>query len=206
MNCKTRVFVLVLGCLLRDLTRAYSAETDSDAVKNADAFLSALKIMELAEGKQAVAETSWPGYMDQLPVLLNANKLFDGMFATDAAGIIGYKRLVQAKIQSQEGGELTEKYLLISYRDKQSGRWRVWAFVKIAGIDVDHEIEAAREALKEYANYRNYAFWLGIGGRLLAAKQALGLVSPTTYSGDRGASYKQEDLNIVAAIESMCGR
>jgi|ERR1700730_10336330 len=206
MNCKARTFTFLIGCLLEALATACSADTDPDAVKNADAFLGALKIFELAEGKQAVAETSWPGYMDQLPTLLNAEKLFDGMFATDAPGIVGYKRLIQAKVQSQEGGELTEKYLLISYRDKQSGKWRVWAFIKIAGIDVDHEIEAAKEALKQHANYRNYAFWLGIGGRLLTAKQALALVSPTTYSGDQGAYYKQQDLNILAAIESICGR
>jgi hypothetical protein len=191
--------------LTRGLATACIADTDPDAVRNADAFLTALKIFELAEGKQAVAETSWPGYMDQLPVLLNAEKLFDGMFATDAPGIVGYKRLLQAKVQSQEEGELTEKYLLISYREKQSGKWRVWAFIKIAGIDVDHEIESAKEALKQYANYRNYAFWLGIGGRLLTAKQALLLVSPGTYSGDRGAYFKQQDSNVLAAIDSVCG-
>ena len=181
-------------------------DVKSAAVKSADDFLAALKIFELSEGKRAIAETAWPSYLDELPVLLENEKLFDGMFPTDAPGVLGYKRLVQAKVQSEGGAQLTQKYLLVSYSDKESGRWRVWAFIKIAGIDVDHEIQAAREALKEYANYRNYAFWLGIGGRLLAAKQTLASVPPTTYAGDGGAYYKRQDMDTVAAIESICGK
>ncbi len=206
MNWKIGNLRSLSGLLILAFATVCRADTNKDAAKNADDFLAALKIFELPEGKQAVAESSWTANLDELPVLLEQEKLFEGMFATDAPGIIGYKRLLRATVQSKGGAQLTEKYLLVSYEDRQSGRWKVWAFIKIGGIDVDHEIEAAKEALKAHSNYRNYAFWLAVGGKLLAAKQALTMAPGTSYQGGKGAYYHQQDLDEIAAIQLICGQ
>jgi len=166
--------LFILACAI-----ACRADADKDAAKTADNFLAALKIFELPEGKQAVAESSWSANLDKLPVLLEEEKLFEGMLSTDVPGVVGYKRLIQARVQSQGGLPLTEKYLLVSYKDQQMGKWKIWEFRKISGTDVEHEIDAAKqeighsESLKDQFTYRNYAYWLALGGRLLAAKEAL---------------------------------
>src|SRR5439155_27113870 len=93
--------------------------------------------------------------LEQLPVLLEQEKLFDGVFPTDVAGIDGYRRLIQTKVQSEGNMQLTEKYLLVSYRDQQTGKWKVWGFRKISGIDVEYEIDAARTRLGDCTNSYN---------------------------------------------------
>lgn len=208
MNTLTRlisVFILTLA------TVCY-AETNKDAVKNADEFLAALKVLELPEGKQAISAASWSVNMDKLPVLLEQEKLFDAIFQTDAPGIKGYKRLIQAKVQSKGGMQLSEKYLLVSYRGKQTGRWRVWEMREISGIDVDHEIDAAKTSLgdtkyvPDQVNYRNYGYWLALGGKILAAKQAL----ETALAMDKrnhGQYFPQERCqNEVTTLQSICGQ
>ena len=183
-----------------------------DAAKNADAFLAALKILELPEGKQAEADTSWLVNMEQLPVLLEQEKLSDSVFPTDVAGVDGYRRLIQAKVQSEGDTQLTEKYLIVSYRDQRTGKWKVWGFRKISGIDVEYEINAARTNLSDTAyvsaqgNYWRYAYWLELGGRILAARQAL----ETALATDRRSHdqyFQQEHCqNELTAIQAICGQ
>jgi hypothetical protein len=189
-----------------------AAEIEKDAGANADEFLAALKIYELAEGKQAAKAAAWPVNLREIPVLLEQEKLFEGMLPRDAAEVTGYKRLIQAKVQSKDGTPLTEKYLLVSYRDKQASRWRVWEMRKISGIDVEHEIQAAKNGLgdtkyvPDQVNYRNYAYWLALGGRVLAAKQAL----ETALAMDKRSHaqyFPQERCqDELTAIQSICGK
>jgi hypothetical protein len=200
-----------IGYLVWAFATACYADADSDAVKNADDFLASLKIFELPEGKEAVAKTSWSANLDALPVLLEQEKLFDGMFPTDAHGVNGYKRLIQAKVQSEGNTQLTEKYLLVSYSDQQTGKWKVWSIRKIGGIDVEYEINAARAHLGDtrYApdqvNYRHYAYWLGLGGKILAAKQALETALAMDKLGPAQGFSQERCQSELAAIQSICG-
>ena len=56
------------------------------------------------------------------------------MLPTDAPGVTGYKRLIQAKVQSEGAVALAEKYLLVSYKDMRTGRWKVWEMRKSAAL------------------------------------------------------------------------
>ena len=161
--------------------RQQTLEMDNDASKNADEFLAALKIFEIPEGKEAAIATAWPVAIEDLPVLAEQHELFEGMFATDAPGVLGYKRLLQASVQSQSGSPLTEKYLLVSYRPSQNGKWKVWKLARITKESVEDNIAGYQNGIQGTESrympiqyyYRHYGYWLCIAGKLRAGKQAL---------------------------------
>jgi flagellar biosynthesis GTPase FlhF len=150
---------------------------DDEARKTAEAFLAAVKIAEVPEGLQAARDAAW--HIGNLPVLLEYTTLFEGMFDTDIAGIRGYKRLLETKIQSKGGVPLTAKYILISYKDRTSGKWKVFDFRELEATSAEEEAAAAKRDLgdtkyiKDQFNYRNYAYWLILSGRLREAGQAI---------------------------------
>ena len=121
------------------------AQANPEAAKNADAYLSALKIAEIPEGVQAAKQAAWK--IDKLPVLQDYTKLYEGVFDTDVPNIKGYKRLVQAKIQSEGRTPLETKYILISYPDHKTLQWRVYDFRELKATSIEHEVEAAKRNL-----------------------------------------------------------
>lgn len=152
------------------------AQVDSNAVKNADSLLAAVKIAEIPEGVQAARAASWK--IGKLPVLLDYTKLYEGMFDTDIPSVKGYKQLLEVKIQSEGSTSLTTKYILISYKDLKSGMWKVFDFRELKGTSIEQELEAAKRDLgdttfmKDQFNYRRYAYWLMLAGELQEAKLA----------------------------------
>jgi len=180
-----RVVILVAAALsvwLIMISPAISAETtqqnaDPQASKDSDRFLQGLKIADLLEGKQILSKTAWK--LEKLPVLMNHETLFEGMFDSDISGLRGYKRLLQVSLQSKAGTELKKKYILISYKDHTSGTWKVLSFRESA--DVEFEYNAAKKRKDEIKsgqrdelqfNYRRYAFWASLGGKLQEALDA----------------------------------
>ena len=180
-----RVVILVAAALsvwLIMISPAISAETtqqnaDPQASKDSDRFLQGLKIADLLEGKQILSKTAWK--LEKLPVLMNHETAFEGMFDSDISGLRGYKRLLQVSLQSKAGTELKKKYILISYKDHTSGTWKVLSFRESA--DVEFEYNAAKKRKDEIKsgqrdelqfNYRRYAFWASLGGKLQEALDA----------------------------------
>jgi len=180
-----RVVIFVAAALslwLIMISPAISAETtqqnaDPQASKDSDRFLQALKIADLPEGKQILSKTAWK--LERLPVLMNHETLFEGMFDSDISGLCGYKRLLQVSLQSKAGTELKKKYILISYKDHISGTWKVLSFRESA--DIEFEYNAAKKRKDEIKsgqrdelqfNYRRYAFWASLGGKLQEALDA----------------------------------
>jgi hypothetical protein len=100
---------------------------------------------------------------------MNHETLFEGMFDSDISGLRGYKRLLQVSLQSKAGTELKKKYILISYKDHTSGTWKVLSFRESA--DIEFEYNAAKKRKDEF-NYRRYAFWASLGGKLQEALDA----------------------------------
>ncbi len=136
------------------------------AAKNADAYLAALKIADIPEGAQALREAAW--HLDELPVLQEYSKLYEGLFDTDVENVRAYKRLVQAKIQSRARTILEVKYILISYKELKTGKWRVYEFRELRS-SVEEAVEYFRKKLgdtkdKDQFNYRHYAYWLMMAG------------------------------------------
>jgi hypothetical protein len=216
-----RVVILIgaaLSVWLIMISPAISAETtqqnvDPQASKDSDRSLQALKIADLPEGKQILSKTVWK--LEKLPVLMNHETLFEGMFDSDISGLRGYKRLLQVSLQSKAGTELKKKYILISYKDHTSGTWKVLSFWE--STDVEFEYNAAKkrkDGIKSgqrdelQFNYRRYALWASLGGKLQEALDAylkaaeLNLANPSFLSQE---SF-DEDVGIMQRIIGKKGK
>ena len=153
------------------------SQVDASASKVADKYLSALKIIDLPEGRAMLSEAEWekPVY-NEYPVFMEASTLFESMFATTIPGIQGYKRLVLLKTISKAKTPLIERYLLICYRDKRSQKWKVLDFT--VSIDLEYWIRetknklSGKHILPAQYNYREYGFFLLAAGKIDQAKEA----------------------------------
>jgi len=120
-----------VGCLILVTAPLAAQSVNSDAAKAADAYLTAVKIAVLAEGKQALSQLTWSwSGQDPYPSYTEITTLFEGMFSTDVAHVSGYKRLVDLKALTESGGVVTKQYMLIAYPEAASGKWKIAAFRK----------------------------------------------------------------------------
>lgn len=153
------------------------SQIDPFASKVADRYLNSIKLIDLPEGKKMLSETEWekPAY-NNYPVFTEVSTLFEGMFSTDIAGIQGYKRLIELKAVSKAGTPLLERYILISYKDKGSQKWKVFGFT--TGTDVEYWVQATAKRLgdtrflSDQLNYRLYGYHLLLAGKINQAKEA----------------------------------
>jgi hypothetical protein len=181
------------------LLRAASAsaqDVDKNASKVADAYLAAVKIAELPEGKQVLARVTWDwsGQSDY-PSYSEVKTLFEGMFPTDTDNVFGYKRLVELRALTESGAISVKHYILIAYRDATSGVWKVLVFR--GAEDLDHEALAAQpkpvgnncvdaSTVEHFApvqlpdlavpcqiEYKKYGYWSLLAGKINQAKEAL---------------------------------
>jgi hypothetical protein len=85
--------------------------------------------------------------------------------------------MLEVKVSSRAGTELSKKYIAILYRDTSSGNWKVFDF---RSGDFDYEVAAVEKELENPApfpkvqvHHRRHAYWLTMAGKPLAAKEAL---------------------------------
>lgn len=195
MKKNTLTGIVALSICFVFMLPAYSAEVvkkgvDAQASKDADRFLEGLKIADLPEGKQILKETSW--HLKEIPILHGQKALFEGMFDTDMPNMKGYKRLLEVTVQSKAGTNLTKKHILISYKDKHSGTWKVLAFRESS--DVEAAVKYFKEKLgdtsifKDQTNYASYGYWTSLAGKLQESFEAykraadLNRADPAKYS------------------------
>ncbi|MGD0350315.1 MAG: hypothetical protein ABSB84_08390 [Verrucomicrobiota bacterium] len=203
---KNILCILAAAALFFLSSKACSAQVDSNAVKNADDFLAAVKIAEIPEGIQAVKQSAWS--IDKLPVLQDYTKLYDGTFDTDVPNIKGFKRLVQAKVQSRNMAIIDTRYILISYQDHKSGQWRVYGFTELKDTTVESELSFFSQQLGNTQfvpaqfNYWHFAYWLGLSGKLkasqLASEKAITLNA--AHPNPDFPSWRNDNVRIVKAI------
>jgi hypothetical protein len=180
------------------------SQVDSSAAKVTDKYFNGIKLIDLPEGKKILSETEWekPAYSNY-PVFTEASTLFEGMFSTDLVGIQGYKRLVELKAVSKAGTPLLERYILISYNDKKSQKWKVFGFT--TGTDVDYWVEATAKRLgdtrimPDQYNYRLYGYHLLLAGRVNQAKEAFQKASQLNKQNPDPRS-QQSDFDIFIEI------
>ena len=195
-------------------TKPVPTDPLSDARTVTDAYLQAVRIIEVPEGKAAVAANSWGGRFTafaprDLPSIKVASTLFDGLFDTDIPGVKGYRRLLQAsiisagqtddeKIRGEAGtpaGAVKEgKYVAVAYMDAASKKWMVFALVP--ATDVAGEISKTREYIEshklpsaEKAFYRIIAFYQILDGKFGDARMAIDSSKRLQY--DSGSDYKK---------------
>ncbi len=155
---KILMFILIVSC-----TQSLCfAASDEAAKRAADRFLMGIKLIELSEGKQILAETAWFP-QSKYPVFTDESTLYEAMFPTDNPKIMGYKRLIQAKAVSHARTPLIQKYLLISYKDMRTGMWKVLEFRE--AVDTESE---ARHACS-HGNDGQCAYWSAMAGNLSQA-------------------------------------
>jgi hypothetical protein len=155
-----------------------SGAVDADARASADKFISAMKIAsEVPEARQTVRQLSWVDI--HAMELIGETTIYEGMFDTDIQGIKGYKRLIEARLRSQGSTEASARYVLLAYKDRTSGIWKVFEIRDLKGSSSNNEVEAAAKGLddtsyggKKQRNYRRYAYWLAFDGKVGMAKQA----------------------------------
>jgi len=145
-----------------------------DAQKTKTDFLQALKILDLPEGKELLAELVFETN-NSYPVVSSSNLIFEKLFDTDINGIKGYKALLEIQTLSKANTPLTIRYLLISYHVKKENKWKVFEFRE--SIDVEREIMLAKSDLDKISKYlelqyklRRLAYWQILNGELLESK------------------------------------
>ena len=186
-----------------------SGAVDADAKASADKFISAMKIAaEVPEAQQTVRQLSWAATRGVQ--VLGESTLYEGMFDTDLEGIKGYKRLIDAKVRNQAGAEQAVRYVLVAYKDRSSGSWKVFDIRDLNGSNSDHEVEAAAAQLedtqygKKQLNYRRYAYWLAFDGKVGKAKQAYDTANELNKA-DPDPNWQKFETGRFQALQAITG-
>lgn len=157
------------------------AGIDPHAVKSADIFLKGIKLIDLPEGKKMISEAVWHS-KQTYPVYTESSTLFEGMFETGYPKIKGYKRLMEVKVVSKGATPLLKQYLLISYKDLTTSKWKIWYFNE--SVDVEYEAQAACKDVDTLTNddrrinrklqkkYLRCGHWSTTAGKFIQAKSA----------------------------------
>ena len=152
-------------------------ESDLEKVKKvADKFMMGAQASITPEGKALLSETAIPKI--QYPILIDQKMIMENLFESDILGVHGFKRLLQVKIQSKAGTELSKQYILIAYKRIDSGEWKVWQFAEANDAEKSMLFFKGILDRKDY-KYTNrsielmhFGYWATMAGKLNAAKSA----------------------------------
>ena len=167
--------------------------TQSDQKRAHDSvmkFLQGIRLAALPEGKRLLSETQWIlGQADRgrnyysRPEYTEVASLYAGLFDTDNVAVKGYKELFDMKAVTKAGTTRNVKYLAISFKDADSGKWRILSTLDNvddeSGLDIDYAVEYFKSRLTDTQftsakdNYATYGTSLLRSGRIQEAKAAL---------------------------------
>lgn len=153
-------------------------------------FLQGLRIAQLSEGKRLLAETQWIlGQADRganfysRPYYTEVTSLFASLFDTDVPSVRGFKEMFAMKAVTKGGTTRNLKYLVIAFKDADSGSWKLFSTHDDAdgesSVDVERQVEFFKSVLADtrYTSARDhfasYGDWLLRSGRIRAAKLVL---------------------------------
>lgn len=198
--CMLTVVLFLVPILCRPTFAVGDKQSLEEQAKTAaDRYLQGIKIVDLPEGKRILNETAWK--VGEIPVLIDYNTIYEGMFDTDVVGLKGFNRILQVKLQSKAGTELSKRYILVAYKDISSGKWKVFDFRESA--DLEYEMNAAKsnigdtQYIKDQHNYRNYAYWAVLAGKLRVAREAYQKAAEVNRSNpDSYVSQEAFDRNV----------
>ena len=152
-------------------------ESDLDIAKKvADKFILGVQSSTIPEGKAILQETAFPGI--EFPVLIEQKTIMETMFETDIPQFQGFRRLMQVKVQSKAGTELSKQFVIVAYKQTGTVNWKVWEFREAS--DALANMAYFKDILdrKDYkytnrsSELTHYAFWAVLAGKLTDAKQA----------------------------------
>lgn len=198
----TCLLALSVACQATDISTAPKSNQNSPQ-KQVDKFLQGMRISELPEGKAIIADTMWPQW-GTLPILLDYETIYEGMFDTDIPGLRGYKRLLRAKLKSKAGTPLEERCLVVAYPRHKDGKWLVLVFSD--ETDVDGAIAYGEKQLgvtlysADQYNWRFVALWYAAAGRL---KDALTAYDKAYQLHKKDPSQRAKDSDFAPHAETI---
>jgi len=204
-----KILLMIVSIFISHILNVAYAQNNrlnDNAREAVDVFLKGMKIVELTEGKEMVATTSWPQWANN-PVLLKYESLYEGMFNTDIDSIKGYKRLLDAQVKSEAGTPLDKRILVVAYPGARDKKWRVLVFS--TGTDIEKQISYGEQELgntkysKDQINYRFLAYWYAAAGKLKDSYRAykkagdLNRRDPSPYSSQSDFDIHVETLRQI---------
>lgn len=192
-------------------TATTSKQSDEDAAGAAvDTFMRGIKLIDLSEGKQMLRDIQWVnGQADygqnfySRPAYSEATVLFQGLFDTDVDGVKGYKRLMELKAISEAKTPLIVRFLVIAFKEKSTGRWKILDSGTDDSVDVEQSVRYFAANLKNtqvtsaQENYLTYGQWLLKAGRVIEARNALRTAAESHAQPDGSSGLFAAKANII---------
>jgi hypothetical protein len=183
-------------------------------------FLQGLRIKELPEGKKLLGETQWilgPADRGQnfysRPDYTEVTSIYAALFDTDVPSVKGYKELLDMKGVTNSGTARSLKYLIITFKDTTSGKWKILRTLDNdkddlgTALDIDAQVEffknnlADTRSLSPKNNYLIYGGWLLCGGRIKEARSALETAQTASDMGAYSRPDPIHDIQVTALLE-----
>src|SRR5579863_4226111 len=125
--------LLIWPCMGQQSGTGQTAQSDQlQAHDSVMKFLQGIRLAALPEGKRFLSETQWIlGQADRgrnyyfRPEYTEVTSLYAALFDTDVLAVKGYKELFDMKAVTKAGTTRNMKYLVISFKDADSGKWRI---------------------------------------------------------------------------------
>jgi hypothetical protein len=186
-------------------------------------FLQGVRMVALPEGKQMLTDTQWiVGEADRgqnyysRPDYAEVTPIYATLFDTDIPTVQGYKELLAMKAVTEAGTTRNLKYLIISFKDTSSGKWKVLSAFDNAdagggdsNLDVDHQIAFFKNYLSDPRassprdTYATYGTWLLLGGHIMESRAALELakkMAPTSQTNTKIDPIRDIQIDLLLQI------
>ena len=177
-----------------------------------DNYIRALTIIDISEGQELYRKSQWLNYGFPGKRILDHSNIFESIFETDCAGVVGYKRLVERTFENSVGGILHDRIWIIAYPDRSTKQWKVFCHLPPDAIN-EESIEQDRLHTIEFPSVFNYQYLAecyGGAGKLRKAREACQKASEvfkTTpekdriqYSGNLSRTVKQEEIDACLEV------
>lgn len=192
---------IIILFLLSNICIAQSIEEAKDVNK---AFLDNLKIIEIPETKEKVAELTF-SLVKSYPVVSDYNILYESLFDTDIDSLSGYKSLVEINTLSKAGLALKKRYMNISYYDNSSKSWKILAFRE--SLDIQNEVDLATIDLSKKSDYLKLHFkliglsyWLILNGDI---SKSITYLNKASKEAKKDSDDNFSDIELRNIIDSI---
>jgi hypothetical protein len=182
-------------------------------------FMQGLKIADLPEGREALNSVKWiTGAADRgenfytTPEYTTADSLYTKLFETDRKGVFGYKEFFSLQGLNNAGTTKTFKYLVVAFKDQQSGEWKILSTFDNANGDstvFDFDLQAiffggqlqGNSVSSARSNYLSYAMYSFLAGHLSSAATALATAKALPSDSDPVINRQIDVLsNVLTAV------
>ena len=166
----------ILMFLLLFSTLEASSQNAPAATSAANEYLESVKTIDLPDSKKTLSSLEFDSSSSSYPTITSWTTLAERFYQTDVPGVLSYRLLLSVVGISKANTPITKKYVLVAYKDKVSGKWKIVGLSQ--GTDVEMETQSAGNDLTDTKyvaakyNYRRYGYWLLMAGKITEAQKA----------------------------------